>query len=157
MKQDLFREKALKKMFSREEISNYIKTSNLSMWLVFPAVTLLLLGFLFWGFCGEVQLHFSSVTVCENGKACCYIPEKHIDEIPDTASVQIDGHTYTISHIAELPVPASDHLSPYGIHLGNFEDDEWVYPAEIQGLTEDGLYRTDILTERTSPISLLLN
>lgn len=156
MKRDLFREKALKKMFSSQEINNYIKTSNLSMWFVFPAVAILLASFLIWGFCGKIQLRFSAVTVSENGSAFCYIPESHIDEISGDTCVQIDGSTYRIESIPALPVPAVDHLSSYGLHLGDFEEDVWVYQAQIEALPEDGIYKTDVLSPPISPISLFL-
>ena len=91
MKRELFREKALKKMFSPEEINLYIKTSNLSMWLVFATVTILFAGFLFWSICGEIQLRFSAVTVSENGTAYCYIAEERMDEISADTTVQIEG------------------------------------------------------------------
>ena len=156
MKRDLFREKALKKMFSSQEINNYIKTSNLSMWLVFPAVAILLVGVLIWGICGEIRLHFTAVTVSENGTAYCYIAEERIGEISSDTTVQIEGQTYPIGAISEVPVPAAEHLSPYGLHLGDLEESDWVYIAQIGSLAEDGLYRTDILSEPISPISLLL-
>jgi hypothetical protein len=156
MKHDLFREKALKKMFSSQEINNYIKTSNLSMWLVFPAVAILLASFLIWGFCSEIRLRFSAVTVSENGSALCYIPENHMDEISDNTCVQIDGRTYRIESISDLPVPAAEHLSSYGLHLGDFEEDVWVYQLQIETLPEDGIYQTDVLSPPISPISLFL-
>ena len=156
MKHDLFREKALKKMFSSQEINNYIKTSNLSMWLVFPAVAILLASFLIWGFCGEIQLRFSAVTVSENGSAFCYIPESHIDEISDDTCVQIDGLTYRIKSISDLPVPAAEHLSSYALHLGDFEEGIWVYQVQIETLPENGIYQTDVLSPPISPISLFL-
>ena len=156
MKCELFREKALKKMFSPEEINHYIKTSNLSMWLVFAAVTILLAGFVFWSVCGEIQLRFSAVTVSENGTAYCYIAEDYIDEISSDATVRIEGKTYMVGSVSEVPVPAAEHLSSYALHLGDFEEGDWAYTVQIEQLPEDGIYQTDVLGKPISPISLLL-
>ena len=156
MKRELFREKALKKMFSPEEIDHYIKTSNLSVWPVFATVLILLAGFLFWSVCGEIQLRFSAVTVSENGTACCYIAEDYIDEISSDTTVQIDGKLYTIGSVSQVPVPVAEYLSSYGLHLGNFEKGDWAYIVQIEHLTEDGIYQSDILGKPISPISLLL-
>ena len=156
MNHELFREKALKKMFSSEEINHYIKTSNLSMGLVFGTVAILLAGFLFWSIYGEIQLRFSAVTVSENGTAYCYIAEDYIDEISSDTTVQIEGKTYTVGSVSEVPVPVAEYLSSYGLHLGNFEKDDWAYTVQIEQLPEDGIYQTDVLGKPVSPISLLL-
>ena len=156
MKRELFREKALKKMFSPEEINHYIKTSNLSMWLVCATVTILFAGFLFWSICGEIQLRFSAVTVSENGTAYCYIAEERVGEISSDTTVQIEEKTYTIGSVSDVPVPAAEHLSSYALHLGDFEDGDWAYTVQIEQLPEDGIYQTDVLGKPVSPISLLL-
>ena len=147
MKNKLFREKALKKMFSPLEINNYIKTSNLTMWLVFPAVAVLLAGFLFWCVCGEIQLRFSAVTVCENGEAFCYIAEDRRADLSSHTTVQIEGQTYPLGAVSDVPVPAAEQLSAYGLHLGDFDEGAWVYTAQVEALTEDGVYQTAVLGE----------
>jgi len=157
MKNNLFREKSIKNISSPEQINDYIKTSNLSIWIIFSAVIILLIGALTWAVFGELEIAVSSVTVCDDGKAYCYISENDIEKITDNAYARIEGNDYVLDNISKLPVPASDVVSSYGLHIGNFESGEWVYTAELESTIEDGIYRTDIILEGVSPISLLMN
>lgn len=157
MKNNLFREKSIKKISSPEQINDYIKTSNLSIWIIFSAVIILLIGALTWAVFGELEIAVSSVTVCDDGKAYCYISENDIEKITDNAYARIEGNDYVLDNISKLPVPASGVISSYGLHIGNFESGEWVYTAELESTIEDGIYRTDIILESVSPISLLMN
>lgn len=157
MKNTLFREKSIKKISSPEQINDYIKTSNLSIWIIFSAVIILLIGALTWAVFGELEIAVSSVTVCDDGKAYCYISENDIEKITDNAYARIEGNDYVLDNISKLPVPASGVISSYGLHIGNFESGEWVYTAELESTIEDGIYRTDIILESVSPISLLMN
>jgi hypothetical protein len=157
MKNNLFREKSIKKISSPEQINDYIKTSNLSIWIIFSAVVILLIGAVTWAVFGELEIAVSSVTVCDDGKAYCYISENDMEKITDNAYARIEGNDYVLDNISKLPVPALDVISSYGLHIGNFESDEWVYTAEIESTIEDGIYRTNIIVESVSPISLLMN
>ena len=157
MKNNLFREKAYKKALSPEQINDYIKTSKPSVWVVLSVIVILLFGAFVWSVCGKIEMTITSVTVCEAGKSYCYISEKDIDKISDNTYVRIENLEYKINDVSKLPVPASDKISQYGLHLGNFENDEWVYMAEIETTFDDGIYKTYVISECVSPISLILN
>lgn len=157
MKNSLFREKAYKKTLSPEQINDYIKTTRPSVWLTLSAIILLVLGILVWGVYGKLEITITSVTVCEDGKSYCYISENDIDKISDNAYVRIEESEYKINDISQLPVPVSGQISPYGLHLGSFENDEWVYWAKIDATLKDGVYKTYIVSDCVSPISLILN
>lgn len=157
MNHNLFREKSIKKISSPEQINYYIKTSNPSIWIILSAVAILLIGVLTWAVFGELEITVPTVTVCEKGKAYCYISENDMEKITDNSYARIKGSEYSLDNISKLPVPASDVISSYGLHIGNFESDEWVYTAEMESTLEDGIYKTNIIVKRVSPISLLMN
>ena len=157
MNNNLFREKSIKKITSPEQINDYIKTSNPSIWIIFSAVAILLVGTLIWSVFGELEMTVPSVTICEDGKAYCYISENDMEKITDNAYARIENVEYNLDNISKLPVPASDVISSYGLHIGSFENDEWVYTAELESALEDGIYKTNIVVESVSPISLLMN
>ena len=85
------------------------------------------------------------------------VVENDIDRISDNAYVRIEESEYKINDISEVPVPVSGQISPYGLHLGSFENDEWVYWAKIDATLKDGVYKTYIVSDCVSPISLILN
>ena len=157
MNNNLFREKSIKKISSPEQINDYIKTSNPSIWIIFSAVAILLIGALTWTVFGELEITVPSVTVCKDGKAYCYISENDMEKMTDNAYARIEGSEYDLDNISKLPVTATEVISSYGLHIGNFESNEWVYTAEIESTLEDGIYKTNIIVESVSPISLLMN
>ena len=157
MSEGLFRKNSLDKISSPEQVNDYIKTSKMSVWVIFAVAALLLIGIAIWGIFGTIDISVGGVAVCENGSVTCYISEGDIQKIPDEASVCIKGENYKIGKISELPEPAEETLSPYGLHLASFSDNEWVYSASVDGDLEDGIYKAEIVIESVSPVSLLMN
>ncbi len=54
MKRSIFRKKNLDKVFSPEQLNDYIKVSNPSVWIVLAAVMILLIAFFAWAFWGMI-------------------------------------------------------------------------------------------------------
>ncbi|MBR2765650.1 MAG: hypothetical protein IKE03_06690 [Blautia sp.] len=53
----IFREKALKEISRPEELSDYIRVTRPSVWILLAAVILLLAGMIAWMAFGTVELH----------------------------------------------------------------------------------------------------
>lgn len=157
MNNGLFRKNSLDKISSPEQVNDYIKTTNLSTWVIFVVAALLLIGSAVWAVFGTVDISVGSVAVCENGIVKCYISETDIDDISEKAYVRINNESYTLTNVSELPVPAKTTLSPYGLHLADFDDSEWVYASSLDADLQDGVYKAEIVIESVSPISLLMN
>ena len=102
-----------------------------------------------------VDIKIGSVVVCENNKAVCFIPEKSIGDVSENSDISIDGKVYVLGEVSEIPCPVNECLSPYGIHLANLGEDEWVYTAQIDADMENGIYKAEIVLESISPVSLL--
>lgn len=157
MRDGLFRKTSLDKVSSPEEINNYVKTVNPSAWIIFISIALLLAGAVLWGFWGTVYVTLESVAVCEDGEITCYVSENDMEQLTDHAYVSINSESYFIEGLSQLPVPAADILSQYSMHLAGFDTDEWVYISSANGEITDGIYPAEIVIERISPISLLMN
>jgi len=54
MKRSVFRKKNLDKVFSPEQLNDYIKVSNPSIWIVLAAVIILLIALFAWAFFGMI-------------------------------------------------------------------------------------------------------
>lgn len=54
MKRSVFRKKNLDKVFSPEQLNDYIKVSNPSIWIVLAAVIILLIALFAWAFLGMI-------------------------------------------------------------------------------------------------------
>ncbi len=157
MSEGLFRKNSLDKIASPEQVNDYIKTSNPSIWVIFAVAALLLTGVAVWGIFGTIDITVGAVAVCEDGSSVCYISESDIERISDPALVRINEESYTLTDISKLPVPAEETLSPYGMHLASIDEGEWVYSASVDGKMKDGIYKAEIVIESISPVSLLMN
>ncbi|MBO6230028.1 MAG: hypothetical protein J6O50_05630, partial [Ruminiclostridium sp.] len=65
----IFREKALEKITSPEQLNNYLKVTNPAVWMILAAVILLLGGLLAWSAVGELETTVDAVAYVENGTA----------------------------------------------------------------------------------------
>lgn len=155
MSSGLFRDKSLEKISSPEQINDYIKTSNPSIWVMLFAIIILLAGGFIWAVFGELEITGDAVTICENGRAVCYISEGEAEGI--SGIIHINGGDYVLEGMSALPKPVEGMISPYGLHIAGFNDDEWVYTAEIDAGLPDGVYKTKVVIDNISPISLLMN
>ncbi len=54
MKESLFRKKSIDKVFSPDQLNDYIKVSNPSTWVILAAVIILLAAVLIWAVYGEL-------------------------------------------------------------------------------------------------------
>ena len=54
MKESLFRKKNLDKVFSPEQLNDYIKVSNPSTWVILAAVIIFSISILIWAVYGEL-------------------------------------------------------------------------------------------------------
>lgn len=158
MREGLFRKKSLEKISSPEQVNDYIKTSSVSMWVIFCATAILLAGAVIWGIFGKIDITVDSVAICENGSVFCFIAENDIERIHDTAMVRIKTQTYSLTDISKLPVQAKENMSDYALHLADIDEDDWVYYASVNDADlDDGIYDAKIIIESVSPSSLFTN
>ena len=59
----LFRKKAMDKIASPEQLNDYLRGTNISLWLVLGAVIVLLIGFCVWGTFGRVETQVKAVAI----------------------------------------------------------------------------------------------
>ena len=83
MNNKIFREKSLKRISSPEQLNDYIKVSNPSVWLIISAICILLLSVFIWAVRGNITTSVNSVgTFLDNNQikgadivVCCVTDE----------------------------------------------------------------------------------
>lgn len=55
MKKELFRENAIKKVSSPEQLNEYIRVTNPGIWVTLVAIIILLIGVCVWGALGKIE------------------------------------------------------------------------------------------------------
>ena len=83
----------------------------------------------------------------------CYIKETDIRNVKKGTPVYIDGKEYEIAEISEIPVKLKEEQ----LESAAFAVDESVYTATIHTGLADGIYKVELVTNRVSPMSFVIN
>lgn len=78
MKSQLFREKSIERVSSPEQLNDYIRVANPSVWLAFVAVLFLLVGICIWGIFGRLDTVLNVGAITEGEQTICYVKESDI-------------------------------------------------------------------------------
>lgn len=70
----MFRETALRKMSSAEDLDHYLKVTNPSAWILVGAVAVLLIVAFIWGLTASLPLTKTTTGVLKNGEIICFLP-----------------------------------------------------------------------------------
>ena len=157
MNDQLFRKKSVDKVSSPEQLNEYIRVANPGVWMVLAAIVILLAGVVVWGFIGHLDTTLSTAVVCENGEAVIYVKEADIEKGAVGMTVRVDDNEYTVSEISSEPSRVDGTMSEYAIHASGLTSGEWVYVVKVNGDFADGVQKAEIVIERISPISFILN
>ena len=157
----IFRKKSLERISSPEQLNDYIRVANPSLWFVLAAIIVLLIGVCVWGFLGKLETCVSGTVIVNNGVAVCYVSEDDVSSIESGMTVRIDDSEYAVQSISQEPVSISSDsgFSDYFLYISGFYEGEWVYVVmlESDGSIADGIYSAEIVVDTVSPISFVLN
>ena len=158
MSKQLFRQKSLEKTTSPEQMGDYIRVSNPSVWMILVAIIVLLIGVCVWGVFGRLDTTLPTGGVCKDGQLTLYISEKDFDKLGADTLVSVNEKEYALSEISESPVKLDTSYDPYLIHLMGLSEGDWVYIAKADAPEiKDGTYSVEVITERIKPIDFVRN
>ena len=75
MDHSVFRQKSMERITSPEQMNDYIRVSNPSVWMLLAAVIVLLIGVCVWGAFGHLDTAVQTGGVCEDGRLTVYLSE----------------------------------------------------------------------------------
>lgn len=159
MKNQLFREKVMERVSSPEQLNDYIRVTNPSVWLALAAVIFLLVGICVWGVFGKLDTVLKVGAITEGERTVCYVKESDIRGVSQEMTVQLKGETYSILEIAVQPIQIDAAFPDYLAHLGGLARGEWVYAVVLDGTsgTDGGIYEAEIVIESISPVTFVTN
>ena len=153
----LFREKSIETIESPEALNDYLRVTSPGIWLILGAVVLFLLGICIWGVFGHIDSTMNTAVVSQDGDVDCLVPEEAISGVLENPSVEIDNIDYALKPSTLKPEIISENTDIYVILTGKLEVGQIVYRIPVDASLEEGTYSGKVITEKLTPISLLLN
>lgn len=160
MDNKVFRKKSLERISSPEQLTDYIRVSNPSAWIVLGAVVVLLISVLIWSFWGTMATTLTVTAEVKDGVSVCYVDSHSAEKIKSGMAGKIGDVTGTVSEVSTIPVSLTAPTDEYGdtnttkaLSAGTTN-----YPvkATISGVS-DGLYEMVITLDEVKPISFVVN
>lgn len=157
MDKQIFRKKSLERISSPEQLNDYIRVANPSVWLILIAVLALVVGGLVWSVFGRLDTVVAACAVSEGGAAVCYLREEDAKDAQVGMKVRIGDAECSIAEISDQPVAADASMDSYILHVGGFEEGEWLYQARLEGEVEEGVHAAQLVVESVSPMHFMAN
>lgn len=147
MGKSIFREKSLQRISSPEQLNDYIKVSNPSIWLLLGAMGILLVAFLAWASNGNITSQIDSTGVVKNmlvngskdNVVVCFVSKDEADKLRAGMEVRIlDNKQATRSYVCgkvsyadTVPVSKDTVKSQLGDWLADTLLQESEYGVEV--------------------------
>ena len=158
MNEQLFRKKSIDRVNSPEQLNEYIRVANPSVWLVLAAVVVLLLGVIIWGIFGTVETTIETGVVADRGSAVCYVSAEDASQLETGMPVFIENGVGRVMSVSAAPVQIDDSFADYILYLTGFVKGDFCYVVEIE-LPDmaEGIYAASITVDSTHPISFVIH
>ena len=156
-KTKLFREKSVEVIESPEALNDYLRVTSPGIWLILVGIVLFLTGVCIWGIFGHIDSTMDTAIVSQEGKVDCLVPKDAVSRVLENPSVEIDGTDYALKPSTLKPEIITEDTDIFVILTGNLEVGQIVYRIPVDAALEEGTYSGKIITEKLTPISLLLN
>ncbi len=163
----LFRKSSLDSISSPDQLNDYIKVSNPSIWLVLAALFILLAAVFIWSFTGSLPTTVSAKGMVSKGSILCYVGIDDAGKIKagqQTVLVKSDGASFAgqVAVIGDVPMSAdeiaaelgSDYLSRELVQDGFAQ--KITITTDQSGLTDGLLIDVGIVTDSVRPVDFLL-
>lgn len=154
-----FRTGSLERVSSPEQLNDYIRVANPSVWMALTAVMFLLIGICVWGVFGRLETVLTVDAMTEGEQTVCYVRESDIGSVSPNVTVRLNGEEYEIAQIAPQPIQTDADFPDYLAHISGISHGEWVYAVTLEGTagTDGGIYEAQIVIESIAPASFVIN
>lgn len=151
----IFREKAVERMSSPDQLNDYVKLSDPGMWFLLAAIVVVLAGACIFGAVGHIDSTVPGVGICVDGKMTAWVKREYGDSLQQELKVKVGGNVYDARMTAAKPVEIPADADSYALYLGGMEPGQWVYEVTVDGVFDDGAYDAQVITEQISPLAFL--
>ena len=113
MDHSVFRQKSMVRITSPEQMNDYIRVSNPSVWMLLAAVIVLLIGVCVWGAFGHLDTVVQTGGVCEDGRLTVYLSESDFIKLDGEVILSVGEAEYAVvSDAAGAPTRLDERTDP---------------------------------------------
>ncbi len=135
MEKELFRKKSIERISSPEELNNYLRVTNPSMWIGLVAIILLLAGLLIWASVDTLETKTEALAEVRNGEVMVIVTGVDAVKVKEGMEVRIEDNKTSIDEVT---------YDEYGRAICK----------SILNVA-DGKYKAEVVLETIKPISFL--
>ncbi|MEG1525315.1 MAG: hypothetical protein RRZ24_09995 [Clostridia bacterium] len=158
MEQQIFRKESLAHVTAPEQLNDYIRVANPSVWIIIAAVILLLASLMVWSVFGTLETTINESFIVDKGIATCYMADA--SEVNPGMTVKFGDKTGTVTAVSQTPYSSKEiadrYNDDYTVHILGIED--WNYEVVISAPNMmDGLIEGTVVTGLVKPITFIFN
>lgn len=168
MSSSLFRQHSLDRISSPDQLDDYIKVSNPSIWMVLAALFIILGAVFVWGITGSLPTSISISGVAQDEEAVCYLDIESAGAVKAGQKVTIEipgddtSYSGVVKNVGTMPMSPSeisaelnsDYLSQ--ALSGDGFAVKVVVECQKANLADGTLLDLKIVTDEVRPIDFLL-
>lgn len=159
---NIFTEKAAGKLRSPDDLDEYVRVTNPSVWVVLAACACLMIGLFAWGVFGTLTTSVGAVGACVDGETVCFLSNNDASKVHIGDVANVGGELMEVAEISPVPVSFAEAREIVGgdYLASTLVGSDWVYVVRFSGDGGAGLQvgvplSVNITTERIAPISLI--
>ena len=160
MDESIFRKQSIESVSSPEQLTDYIRVSNPSVWIILSAIVVLLAAVLVWSVFGDLPTTLKVNGYVKDGIAVCYVDSEKAAKLKEGMAVAVGETPGTIADISETPVSNQELSQIYHDDhtVSSLMAGEWNYPVRVNvSGVPDGLCEMVITIDSVKPVSFILN
>ena len=158
----IFTEKAQDKLRNPDELDEYVRVTNPSVWVVLAACITLMVGLFAWAFFGTVETSVDAVATCVDGEVVCFMPADGISRLNVGDPANVGGVLMEVVSVSDVPISLPEAREMLGSdYLTNtLVRSDWTYVVRFgcdrdPGFAEGVPISVNITVDRIAPISLI--
>lgn len=166
-RKQIYREEALQRISSPDQLNGYIRSSGTAVWFVLGAILLVLIGILVWGLTGSFEITLETKGGTYDGYTACFLDAAERESVEPGMAIRyqtsgVGVTTGIIASIDDKPIryaEACDLLSTGLVNRIGLTSNGEYYKAELilDKKQIDGFAIVKIIRKRISPMDLLFN
>ena len=159
---NIFTKKASDKLRSPDDLDEYVRVTNPSVWVVLAACAILMIGLFAWGFFGTASTSVGAQGTYVNGEVVCFLPAENASKVHVGDVANVDGQLMEVASISSVPVSRIEAREIVGSDFltNTLVAGDWTYVVRFSGggghsFVEGIPLTIAITTEQIAPIDLI--